>query len=213
MYRRGIISHLTCAIIQKSGARRAGASAPPSSETISAWPRCMSEMRAHFSDNALEAPLTVLPPDIAESCHFFRMAIKNLDQADGSFAGRHCTTLILLERSPSAADDPASFLLRQTQLLTNVLDPRRISHAQFAIGAFTACKSSPEWIESLSSSGYQPATSTSCDKDPTQTVCARMSRRRSLPVSGWSRVWATGYQYTFKVYFGQWISRRCGTSF
>ena len=96
----------------------------------------MSEMLVHFSDNALEAPLTVLPPDIAESCHFFRMAIKNLHQADGSFAGLHCTTLIFLERSPSASNDPASFLLGQTQLLTNGLDPRSISHAQFVIGAF-----------------------------------------------------------------------------
>jgi hypothetical protein len=109
---------------------------PPSGETISAWSRCMSEMCVHFSDSALEAPLTGLPPDIAESCHLFRMAIKNLDQADGSFAGLHCTTLILLERSPSTAEDPASFLLGQTQLLTNGLDPRRISHAQFTIGAF-----------------------------------------------------------------------------
>ena len=64
------------------------------------------------------------------------MAIKNLDQADGSLAGLHCTTLILLERSPSAAKDPASFLLGQIQLLTNGLDPRGISRAQFTASAF-----------------------------------------------------------------------------
>jgi hypothetical protein len=136
MYGRGIISHLTCAIIPKSGARRAGASAPPSGETICAWSRCMSEIRVRFSDSALEAPLTGLPSDIAESCHLFRMAIKNLDQADGSFTGLHNATLILLERSTPTADNPASFFLGQAQLFTNGLDPRRISHAQFPIGAF-----------------------------------------------------------------------------
>ena len=71
-------------------------------------------MHANFSDNALEAPLTVLPPDVAESCHLFRMAIKNLNQAKCGFAGLHCTTLILLERSAPTTDDPASFLLGQT---------------------------------------------------------------------------------------------------
>ncbi len=96
----------------------------------------MSEIRVHFADSALEAPLTGLPSDIAESCHLFRMAIKNLNQADRSFAGLHCTTLILLERSATTTDDPASFLLGQTQLLPNGLDPRRIIHAQFAISAF-----------------------------------------------------------------------------
>lgn len=136
MYGRGIISHLTCAIIPKSGAYRAGASAPPSGETISAWSRCTSEIRVRFSDSALEARPVGLPPDVAESCHLFRMAIKNLDQADGSFAGLHCTTLILLERSAPTADDPASFLLGQTQLLPNGLDPRRIIHAQFTVSAF-----------------------------------------------------------------------------
>ena len=131
-----IIAHLTCAIIPKSGARRAGASGPPSGETISAWARCTSEIRVRFSDSALEAPPVGLPPDVAESCHLFRMAIKNLNQADGSFAGLHCTTLILLERSATTTDDPASFLLGQTQLLPNGLDPRRIGRAQFAVSAF-----------------------------------------------------------------------------
>lgn len=96
----------------------------------------MSEIRVHFADSALEAPLTGLPSDIAESCHLFRMAIKNLNQADRSFAGLHCTTLILLERPAPTPDDPASFLLGQIQLLTNSFDPRRVSHTQFAIGAF-----------------------------------------------------------------------------
>ena len=77
-----------------------------------------------------------LSPDIAESCHLFRMAIKNLNQADGSFARLHCATLILLERSTPTADNPASFLLGQTQLLTNGLDPRCISRAQFMVSAF-----------------------------------------------------------------------------
>lgn len=64
------------------------------------------------------------------------MAIKNLNQANRGFAGLHCTTLILLERPAPTANDPASFLLGQTQLLTNGLDPRRIGRAQFAVSAF-----------------------------------------------------------------------------
>lgn len=89
-----------------------------------------------FFGHCPEHAFTGLSPDIAESCHLLRMAIKNLNQADRSFAGLHCTTLILLERPAPTAEDPASFLLGQTQLLTNGLDPRRISHPQFAIGAF-----------------------------------------------------------------------------
>lgn len=89
MDRRGFISHLTCAIIPKSGARRAGASAPPLDETIFVWSGIKSEMRIHFSDSALETPLVGLPPDIAQSGHLVRMAIKNLNQPDCSFAGLH----------------------------------------------------------------------------------------------------------------------------
>jgi hypothetical protein len=215
MYGRGIISHLTCAIIPKSGARRAGASAPPSGETISAWSRCMSEIRVHFSDSALEAPLTGLPPDIAESCHLFRMAIKNLNQADGSFAGLHCTTLILLERSPSAANDPTRLFLGEAKLLAHGLDPCRISRSQLEIGLILSLEvQRPNGWNRHRPSGYQP-----CDILHLVTRIRRkpfVHGRRGAGVCRYQDGvvnWATGHQYTFKVYFGQGISRRCGASF
>jgi hypothetical protein len=137
MYGRGIISHLTCAIIPKSGARRAEASAPPPGETICAWSRCMSEIRVHFSDSALEAPLTGLPSDIAESCDLFRMAIKNLNQANRSFTGLHnVPRSYFWNARTSAANDPTRLFLGEAKLLAHGLDPCGIGHAQFPIGAF-----------------------------------------------------------------------------
>jgi hypothetical protein len=100
----------------------------------------MSEMRIHFSDSVLEAPLTGLPSDIAESCDLFRMAIKNLNQANRSFTGLHCTTLILLERSPSAANDPTRLFLGEAKLLAHGLDPCGIGRSQLEIGLIQCLK-------------------------------------------------------------------------
>src|SRR3546814_6676540 len=94
----------------------------------------MSEIRVRFSDSALEAPPVGLPPDIAESCYLFRMAIKNLNQANRSFAGLHCTTLILLERSPSASNDPTRLFLREAKFLAHGFDPCGIGRSQLEIG-------------------------------------------------------------------------------
>ena len=62
------------------------------------------------------------------------MAIKNLNQADRSFAGLHCTTLILLERSPSASNDPTRLFLREAKLLAHGFDPCGIGRSQLEIG-------------------------------------------------------------------------------
>ena len=105
-----------------------------------AWSRCMSEMCVHFSDSILESPPVGLPSDIAESCHLFRMAIKNLNQADRSFAGLHCTTLILLERSPSASNDPTRLFLREAKLLAHGSDPCGIGRSQLDIGLIYSLK-------------------------------------------------------------------------
>lgn len=57
--------------------------------------------------------------------------------------------------------------------------------------SFDVLRSAPVWSESVPSSGYHPGTSTARERRPTETVCRRTPRRRTLPVSGWMRVSVT----------------------